>query len=96
MNGELKETFQGFKPNYKEFLYRMVNDLWESYIYNVYIPWGDPDIQDETVEKVDLETVRRFREWCYNSGFYAIDDYLPQSDSQLQTVIKQCQEIVDY
>ena len=40
MNGESKETFQGFKPNYKEFLYQMVNDLWESYIYNVYIPLG--------------------------------------------------------
>lgn len=90
MNGELKETFQGFKPNYKEFLYRMVNDLWENYIYDVC------QLDDETVEKVDIETVGHFREWCYNSGFYAIDDYLPQSDSQLQAVIKQCQEIVDY
>jgi hypothetical protein len=96
MNGELKETFQGFKPNYKEFLYRMVNDLWESYIYNVYIPWGDPDLQEETVEKIDIETVGHFREWCYNSGFYAIDDYLPQSDSQLRAIIEQCREIVDY
>lgn len=89
-NGELKDTFQGFKPNYKGFLYQMVNDLWENYIYDVC------KLDDETVEKVDIDTVGYFREWCDASGFYAIDDYLPQSDSQVQAIIKQCQAITDY
>lgn len=44
---------------------------------------------------VEPEMVGRFREWLYDQGCYAVEDYLPQSDSTVADIIKQCINAID-
>lgn len=73
-----------------QFILQMLNDLWANYMYNT------RELNDADVDQVDLIDVDFFREWCDQEGFFAIEHFLPESDSAMQEIIKHCiQEIND-
>lgn len=94
-NGELNPCFLATKQkfDYVGFFYQTIDDLWGYYIMDV-----NDDIlsRDHKIyTKVEPEMVGRFREWLYDQGYYAVEDYLPQSDSTVADIIKQCINAID-
>lgn len=69
-----------------QFIIQIIADLWENYMFT------QQDATDEEVDKVDLSDVGYFREWLDQEGLLAFTLYLPQSDSEMQRIIKYCEK----
>lgn len=68
-----------------KFILQMIHDLWENYmIHEQGIEFNSKYIDHPTDNLVGY-----FREWAkVDQELYALDDYLPQSDSSLAEIIK--------
>lgn len=63
---------------------QIIDDLWETYMYNV------QEANDADIDQVDPDDVGFFREWLNSNTIMAFNLYMPESDSQLAEIIKFC------
>lgn len=63
---------------------QIIDDIWEDYIYNV------RELNDADVDQCDPDDVGYFREWLDENTIEAFARYLPESNSELATIIKYC------
>lgn len=68
-----------------KFILQMIHDLWENYMLHKQGVEFDSKYIDHPTDNL----VGYFREWVKDDqGLYALDTYLPQSDSSLAEIIR--------
>lgn len=68
-----------------KFILQIIHDLWENYMFHE----QSIEFESQYINRPTANLVGHFREWAkVDQELYALDAYLPQSDSSLAEIIR--------